>query len=43
MISSGGSQASDFDVLNSQKGDDAAIHVIKINKKIGDSVFTKAI
>ncbi len=44
MISSQGSQTSDFDVLNSQKrDDDSAVHVIKINKKIGDHKFPKAI
>lgn len=42
MISSQGSQQSDFGVLNSQtSGKDDAVHVIKINKKIGDSKFSK--
>jgi uncharacterized protein (UPF0297 family) len=44
MISSQGSQSSDFDVLNSQRGgSDDAVHVIKINKKIGDTGFPKSL
>lgn len=44
MISSQGSQSTDFDVLNSQRTSDSdVVHVIKINKKIQDTGFTKVI